>query len=110
MVCCHMDSVFWDLENHGKVLADGQVKVGLDAAIDFVKIEFVGKSSRNRAVRELTDWLDCRKNPRVIVGGDFNTIPFSRAVRAMGERFQDSLWPSLQPGGGQACLVVVIGG
>ena len=78
------------------MLADGQVKVSLDAAIDFVKTEFVGKSSRNRAVRELTEWLDCRKNSRIIVGGDFNTIPFSRAVRAMKERFQDSLWPSLQ--------------
>jgi hypothetical protein len=36
VVSCHMDSVFRDLENHSKVLAEGQVKVSLDAAIDFV--------------------------------------------------------------------------
>lgn len=96
VVSCHMDSVYLDKEKRGNVVVDGQVKVNLDAAIDFVKTEFVGESSRSRAVRELTDWLDSRGNSRVIVGGDFNTIPFSRAVRAMGERFRDSLWPSLQ--------------
>ncbi|MCA1793217.1 MAG: endonuclease/exonuclease/phosphatase family protein [Desulfobacteraceae bacterium] len=50
--------------------------------------------------RELIDWLDRRGNPRVIVGGDFNTIPFSRAVRTMGSRFRDTLWPFLQYLGG----------
>lgn len=96
VVSCHMDSVYLDKKKRGNVVVDGQVKVSLDAAIDFVRTELVGESSRSRSARELIDWLDRRKNPWVIVGGDFNTIPFSRAVRIMGERFQDSLWPSLQ--------------
>jgi endonuclease/exonuclease/phosphatase (EEP) superfamily protein YafD len=100
VVSCHLDSAYWDMENHSKVLADGEVKVSLDAAIDFVRTEFAGDSSRSRAVREMIDWLDRRGNPRVIVGGDFNTIPFSRAVRTMGTRFRDTLWPSLQYLGG----------
>jgi endonuclease/exonuclease/phosphatase family metal-dependent hydrolase len=96
VVSCHLDSVYLDKKKRGNVVVDGQVKVSLGAAIDFVKTELVGEFSRSRSVRELTDWLDRRGNARVIVGGDFNTIPFSRAVRIMGERFQDSLWPSLQ--------------
>jgi endonuclease/exonuclease/phosphatase (EEP) superfamily protein YafD len=96
VVSSHMDSIYLDEEKRGKVVVDGAVKVSLDAVIDFVKTEFAGESSRSRSVRELIDWLDRRGNFRVIVGGDFNSIPFSRAVRAMEERFKDSLWPSLQ--------------
>jgi endonuclease/exonuclease/phosphatase family metal-dependent hydrolase len=32
LVSCHLDSAYWDMENHSKVLVDGQVKVSLDAA------------------------------------------------------------------------------
>jgi endonuclease/exonuclease/phosphatase (EEP) superfamily protein YafD len=28
----------------------------------------------------------------VIVGGDFNTVPYSKAIRRMGTVFEDALW------------------
>ena len=31
----------------------------------------------------------------VILGGDFNTFPGSRAIRVMDRHFQDALWPGL---------------
>jgi endonuclease/exonuclease/phosphatase family metal-dependent hydrolase len=40
-------------------------------------------------------WLD-KKNPdHVVLGGDFNTIPFSKTVRQLCPGFDDVLWPSL---------------
>jgi endonuclease/exonuclease/phosphatase family metal-dependent hydrolase len=36
-----------------------------------------------------------RRSDGVIIGGDFNTVPFSRAIRSMGRRYEDALWPSV---------------
>jgi len=30
----------------------------------------------------------------IIIAGDFNTIPFSKAIRKMGKKYNDALWPS----------------
>lgn len=74
VVSCHMDSVYRDMENHSKDLAEGQVKVSLDAAIHFFKAEFEKDFSRSRSVRELIGRLDCWENPQVIVGGALKLI------------------------------------
>jgi endonuclease/exonuclease/phosphatase (EEP) superfamily protein YafD len=99
LVSLHMDSAFWDLDikDHRKALKDGQLAVNLDAAVSFVKTEFFAESARSRAARELTAWLEQRGSTTVIAGGDFNTVPFTRAVRAMaGAGYKDALWPSLE--------------
>jgi len=41
---------------------------------------------------EVLEFVGDRMGRGVIVGGDFNTVPFSTAVRAMERRFEDALW------------------
>ena len=61
----------------------------------FIKCEFWSDSTRKQSVQEFMEWLESRRCESVIVGGDFNTVPLSRAIRAMGAHFSDVLWPSL---------------
>ncbi|MDZ7760101.1 MAG: endonuclease/exonuclease/phosphatase family protein [Desulfovermiculus sp.] len=49
---------------------------------------------RSQSAGELVQWLDARGLKPIVVGGDFNTVPLSRTVRAMCRHFDDSLWPS----------------
>jgi endonuclease/exonuclease/phosphatase family metal-dependent hydrolase len=72
-----------------------RVPVSRDLMVRFVKKELMGESARSRSVKELMAWLD-KKNPdHVVLGGDFNTIPFSKTVRQLCPGFDDVLWPSL---------------
>lgn len=48
-----------------------------------------------RSVEKLLGWIRSKKNDAVIIGGDFNTFPLSRPIRAMNRDFDDALWPSL---------------
>ncbi len=49
---------------------------------------------RSQSAGELVQWLDGLGCKRIVVGGDFNTVPLSRTVRTMCRPFDDSLWPS----------------
>jgi uncharacterized protein YqfA (UPF0365 family) len=87
-----MDSVYRDMENHSKDLAEGQVKVSLDAAIHFFKAEFEKDSSRSRSVRELIGRLDCWENPQVIVGGALKLILRQQIVGIAIYGISDNCW------------------
>lgn len=50
------------------------------------------ENARSRNVSHLLDWLGNRQAQSVIVGGDFNTFPQSRAIRNMQRHFEDALW------------------
>jgi endonuclease/exonuclease/phosphatase (EEP) superfamily protein YafD len=95
VVSVHMDNVYWDMVEHRKAFKGGQVDVNVASAISFMKSEFWSDSTRKQSVQEFMEWLESRGCGTVIVGGDFNTVPLSRAVRAMGAHFSDVLWPSL---------------
>ena len=41
------------------------------------------------------DPIESREFQHVIIGGDFNTVPFSKAIRKMGKIYDDALWPSV---------------
>jgi len=90
VVNVHLDSV------DPVTVIDGKVAVDLRSIIRFVKNEIFGDSVRSQSARELIQWLGEKKADNIILGGDFNSVPFSKAIRIVGSRFDDVLWPSLR--------------
>ena len=64
-------------------------------ALRLLKTEIVEDTPRSRGIDELLSWLSSRESEHVIIGGDFNTVPFSKAIRKMGKIYDDALWPSV---------------
>lgn len=80
-------------------------------ALRLLKTELTNETPRSLAVKEVLDLLERRGSELAIVGGDFNTVPFSTAVRAMEKgqrsdvrgrmseircrRYEDALWPTM---------------
>ena len=79
----------------GVVLGNDRVSVFRDQVIQFVKKEMMEESIRSKSIRELLNWLDKKNSAHVVLGGDFNSIPFSRTIRLISPWFDDLLWPSL---------------
>lgn len=63
-------------------------------ALGYLKTEILEDTIRSRSVEELVRWLGTLKADRILIGGDFNTVPFSKAIRRMNRDFDDALWPS----------------
>lgn len=61
-------------------------------ALNLLRREMTGETPRSGAVEELVALLNAHGTERVIVGGDFNTVPFSTAIRKMGKSYEDALW------------------
>jgi endonuclease/exonuclease/phosphatase family metal-dependent hydrolase len=72
------------------------LKVSLRKALTLIHQELVSHTIRTRSTEELLAWPALRRYEKLIIGGDFNTIPFSRPIRLMDDRFNDVLWPSLE--------------
>jgi len=53
------------------------------------------ETTRGRSVDEYLEWIGSEGAEKVIIGGDFNTVFYSRAIRKMGAVFEDVLWHSL---------------
>ncbi len=49
---------------------------------------------RSRSVEELLTWVATHPHQDVIIGGDFNTVPLSKSIRAMGKVFKNTLGAS----------------
>ena len=90
VVNVHLDSI------EPLVIVDGKVEVTWSSILLFVKNEIFGDSVRSRSARELVQWLAEKGVDNIILGGDFNSVPFSKAIRIVGSRFDDVLWPSLK--------------
>jgi endonuclease/exonuclease/phosphatase family metal-dependent hydrolase len=73
---------------------NGYVNQKFSQSYDQLKTEIFDKTSRCLGVNQLIPWLKNKGYENIIVGGDFNTIPFSRAIREMSSEYEDSLWPS----------------
>ena len=76
-------------------ISGDSVPVNLKMILGFLKKEIWGESIRSQSVRELMHWLDQKNPAHVVLGGDFNTIPFSKTIRLLKPRFDDVLWPFL---------------
>jgi len=70
------------------------IEMSWGSALRFLKTELLEETVRSRAVDELIVWLEERKPGKIIIGGDFNTVPLSKAIRKMNQAFDDALWPS----------------
>lgn len=71
------------------------VELPWKTALQFLLTELTQDTPRSRAVDKLLPWLAGRQSDCIIVGGDFNTVPFSKCIRKMEKVFDDALWPSL---------------
>jgi endonuclease/exonuclease/phosphatase family metal-dependent hydrolase len=76
-------------------VTDAGIEVGMLAALGLFEREIMRETPRSRSVEKLLSWLSTQDYRNVIIGGDFNTVPFSRAIRRMEAKFKDALWPSL---------------
>ena len=70
------------------------VDVSWKKAFQLLQTELTQETPRTRAVDELLTWLKSRNFERVIIGGDFNTVPFSTAIRKISRIYNDALWPT----------------
>jgi endonuclease/exonuclease/phosphatase family metal-dependent hydrolase len=65
------------------------------ALINELGKEMFASSVRSQAVDELLKWLKNKENPsHIILGGDFNTVFTSLAIRKISRELDDALWPS----------------
>ena len=63
-------------------------------AFRILKTELTSKTPRSMAVDKLLKLKALNGPNEVIIGGDFNTVPFSTALRLMGRQYEDALWPT----------------
>ena len=56
--------------------------------------EMFRETVRSREARALVRQVEFLGYKNVVIGGDFNSLPLSRAIRIMGDSFEDSAWPS----------------
>ena len=71
------------------------VDISWATALSVLKREIMEDTIRSDSVEELLPWIAARQSDHTIIGGDFNTIPFSKTIRKMYRAFDDALWPSL---------------
>lgn len=57
--------------------------------------EMFGDTFHSRSVEKLLEWIKSKQHDAVIIGGNFNTFPLSKPIRAMNRSFNDALWPSM---------------
>ena len=86
-------SVHLDRIDSVKVNKDG-VEISLGDALSLLTHELTEETVRSRSVDELLDWMGSGNPGCVIIGGDFNTVLYSKAIRKMGTVFEDALWSS----------------
>ena len=56
--------------------------------------EITEETVRSRSVDELLSWMGSGNPGGIIIGGDFNTVLYSKPIRKMGTVFEDALWNS----------------
>ena len=59
------------------------------------KKELLDDTVRSRSVDELLKWLSGFDVDSIVIGGDFNTFPFSKPIRMMTKQYDDALWPKI---------------
>ncbi|MFP3959138.1 MAG: endonuclease/exonuclease/phosphatase family protein [Spirochaetaceae bacterium] len=69
----------------------GFVRMGFLRSARAVLREVFTSTPRSRAAREVESWLSSWDDERVIVAGDFNTVPFARTIRHMNRHFDEAL-------------------
>ena len=76
-----------------KVKKEG-VDISWGGALNLLSREMSEETVRSRSVDELLAWIGSKGPGAVIIGGDFNTVLFSKAIRKMATVYEDALWDS----------------
>jgi len=74
-----------------KVNREG-VEISWGSALNLLTREMSEETGRSRSVDELLAWMGSEGEGSVIIGGDFNTVLFSKAIRRMADVYEDALW------------------
>lgn len=82
------------LETIREELAPGESLSDPLVVLKYLKQEYFEENIRSRSVDLLLNRLERIGAEQVVVGGDFNTFPFSRAIRRMNTVFDDAFWLS----------------
>ncbi|SLM30458.1 putative Endonuclease/exonuclease/phosphatase family protein [Desulfamplus magnetovallimortis] len=98
-VMIQLVSVHFDRNDNVKS-RDGSVEVTPKSALRFLKEEVFGDTVRSRSAEELIQWLKQKGELNMIVGGDFNTIPASRAINTLKSLLKDAMERSVVGFGG----------
>ena len=69
---------------------DGTVRFGPLRAAGVILREVFARTPRTAAVRDLLDWVAADGQSPIILAGDFNTIPASRAIRLATRHYVDA--------------------
>lgn len=83
-------SVHFDRIEAVKINQD-RVEVSLVTALRLLKEEVFDDTVRSRSAEELMMYITSRQYKNVIVGGDFNTVPYSKTIRIMEKGLNDAL-------------------
>ena len=84
------------LERVGEVeKGKGGFELSWGTAFQILRTEMVSETPRSMAVDEILKLPALMGPGETIIGGDFNTVPFSTAIRGMGRRYGDALWPTV---------------
>ncbi len=71
------------------------IELSMEKALSVLKREITTDTDRTVAVNMILSWIAEQSYEHVLIGGDFNTVPFSKTIRVIGKEFKDTLWPSL---------------
>lgn len=85
----HLDRIH-DILDRGRM-----PEISLRKGVRAIGRELLRENLRSRQAAVLMEWLDVKSREPVLIGGDFNTLPLSRAYRVMGRYLEDAFWPSL---------------
>jgi endonuclease/exonuclease/phosphatase family metal-dependent hydrolase len=88
LLCVHLERI------KGIKVTDADIKLPWTSAFKLLKQEMTQSTPRTKAVDKILAWLETQEYDHIIIGGDFNTVPFSKAIRKMGRVYDDALWPS----------------
>ena len=81
-VSVHLDPVLKTRDRHGWSVASGLLlQLVAEVALPTV---------RSRMAEEITEWISRWRTNPVVIGGDFNTVPQSTALRAMRRAYRDA--------------------
>ena len=70
------------------------VEISWGGALNMLTREITEETVRSRSVDQLMEWVGSGNPGGIIIGGDFNTVLYSKAIRKMGTVFEDALWNS----------------
>lgn len=72
----------------------GDVRMGLGATARTLFSETLLSNTRSRYIRRIHRWLSTWETEALVVAGDFNTVPFTKTIRFMNRRYDDTLFGS----------------